>query len=809
MSTLYAIALLTAYELNNACFCELTEPSVEIFQTMSGEFAWSPDGNAIVFARGDGTRRQLRILELTTGITTCLTLMETNDRHPDWSPTGDHIVFSSERNGLAQIYTIELGHGQVHLVRADEMAQMFPVFSPDGSQIAYVMEEKDAENNIRTLRVMDKDGSHDRILHRSPFGLNHLSWSDAGIYFYSIEEGQYNDVLLIDVPSGFVRNLTHNSVTDTYSACGNLARAEQPGSLLFSQGMERSAYSRWFNYELLSADSFDQRPRRLTWAWGSDDRQRFSPDRKYMAFASNRSGYCELYLMDKKGLNLRQLTFQPEDELTQQLRALDAMKGQHLLTELSQAPPKRIPFSERAAQMTIDVLVARDQSNLARELADLYVNYYPESAYAFASRAFVRQQLDDPQALDDYRVAIAKQPNNLHAFIQLGPKDYFRVANKIPAFWVECSDDLNNLAYRLMAWGQPRMAVLLLAKLVESNPKHWVYQDSLAEAFMMYGDYQNAVSHFEASLELQPGNDHASFHLSRISALAVHTRVPWAIVLEALPNPDRVTDEVMRAAIEATGLPWRVRDRKSGVELLLVPPGTYHRGAAGDDPFDRANERPCHQVRISHAFYLGRFEVSNQQMRRFRKDFDSGNFYRDQSFSLNGDLQPAVNLTWLEAKAYADHFAFRLPTEAEWEYAARAGVNTRYPWGNEIAQGQGWGNLFNLSMKTVFDMDWDAFPFEDGYSVTSPMGRFLPNAWGFYDMVGNAWEYTADAFLEDAYSSFSNGAVDPWEKKGGLRTLRGGGFGNAPRGSGLPYRFGMKPDERHDANGFRVAKSIE
>jgi len=281
----------------------------------------------------------------------------------------------------------------------------------------------------------------------------------------------------------------------------------------------------------------------------------------------------------------------------------------------------------------------------------------------------------------------------------------------------------------------------------------------------------------------------------------------WATTIEASPNPDLVPDAAMRQAIIATGLPWRVRHEESGIELLLVPAGSYLRGAADDDPYDRANERPQHRVTISRPFYLGRYEVTNIQMRRFDADFSSGAWYRGESHTLDNDNQPAVDVSWLQSTAFAKRFGFRLPTEAEWEYAARAGVRTRYPWGNDINAGAGWGNIFDPACKAAFpDMDWESFTWADDHLVTAPVGAYRPNAWTFSDMFGNAWEWCADAFHDDEYAAFKGGVTDPISTDGDRRTLRGGGFGNAPRGSGIPYRFGMNPGDRFDANGFRVAR---
>ena len=287
--------------------------------------------------------------------------------------------------------------------------------------------------------------------------------------------------------------------------------------------------------------------------------------------------------------------------------------------------------------------------------------------------------------------------------------------------------------------------------------------------------------------------------------------IEWALMLEKNPNPEIIVDEEVRRKILVTNLPWKVKHKKSGVEFVLIPPGRYLRGAAADDPYygERVNELPQHSVTIANPFYLSTYEITNAQFRQFRPEHNSGLFFRGDSLNLNQDSMPVGDVSWDDCKAFCDYFDFRLPTDAEWEYAARAGVKMRYPWGNDIDKGHGYGNVFNEAVKEVIpDMDWEAFSWHDGYLVSSPVGSFRPNGFGLYDMFGNVWEWVEDAYSEEEYITYINGVTDPVNRNGERRSLRGGGYGNAPRGSGIPYRFGMLPNERFDGNGFRVVIDV-
>lgn len=277
----------------------------------------------------------------------------------------------------------------------------------------------------------------------------------------------------------------------------------------------------------------------------------------------------------------------------------------------------------------------------------------------------------------------------------------------------------------------------------------------------------------------------------------------WAEVLEQTVDPALVSRADHRAAIAATGLPWRVRDRASGIELLLIPPGDFMMGASTDTPSAEPNEKPAHQVTIARPFYLGRFEVTNAQYRKFRPCHASGCW---DCRSLNLEAQPATKISFADAKAFCDAFEFRLPTEGEWEYACRAGTTTIYPWGDDPDAGAPFANVADpcVARKT-----YQSVPFRrtDGYTVSSAVGSLRPNHFGLYDMIGNAREWAISSGSN--WSDRSAGVTDPQQFASPVRGIpRGGSWYDSVWACRASCRTKVVEPVRTDfVEGFRVAKS--
>lgn len=294
------------------------------------------------------------------------------------------------------------------------------------------------------------------------------------------------------------------------------------------------------------------------------------------------------------------------------------------------------------------------------------------------------------------------------------------------------------------------------------------------------------------------------------------TQTPvWAQLKQAVPDTRDVPDPKVRARIAATGLSWCVLDKDTGIELLLVPPGEYEQGAHRSDRSATAVEHPQHTVRIPRAFYVGRFEVTNAQFRRWkpapqqtpRPWWDGREPNPRQALPpldrviLDGAEQPAVYVSWNEAAGYCADRGFRLPTEAEWEYFARAGMATSYPWGEDPTEGVGHANVLDQVSKPALELTQPAFAFDDGHRSTAPVGRFRPNGLGLHDVIGNAWEWCADWYDPTAYAKAAAA-----EREELFRVCRGGSWFEGPARCRLSSRNGFGPEDQVNLVGFRVVR---
>lgn len=299
-------------------------------------------------------------------------------------------------------------------------------------------------------------------------------------------------------------------------------------------------------------------------------------------------------------------------------------------------------------------------------------------------------------------------------------------------------------------------------------------------------------------------------------------------------------------AANACGRPLEVTNLL-GMKLTLIPAGEFMMGSADDESEHQSDEGPIHRVRITKPFYLGVYEVTIGEFRQFveatnyqtdaEKDGRGGwgytgnddrPFERGPRFTwketgfAQKDNQPVVNVSWNDAVAFCDWLSrkesetYRLPTEAEWEYACRAGTATRFYHGDDAAKIARVGNVADATMNQKF-VDWikvnsvdrekiGTASHSDGYVFTAPVGKFQANAFGLYDMQGNVWEWCAD--WDSAKYYHDSPTEDPQGPENGKAKIRrGGSWLHSPTFSRSAQRRRYAPDARNSPIGFRVAQS--
>ena len=256
--------------------------------------------------------------------------------------------------------------------------------------------------------------------------------------------------------------------------------------------------------------------------------------------------------------------------------------------------------------------------------------------------------------------------------------------------------------------------------------------------------------------------------------------------------------------------------------MVYVPDGTFWMGTDRSEldslyewskeswsDFERTfleRETPRHEVSLN-GFWLGKCEVTNTQFQAFSPGHDSGN---REGVSLNGGSHPVVNVSWQDAQDYISWLnravgaGFRLPTEAEWEYACRAGSDGKFFWGDRDEEMAQYVNCADKTAKSRFPgFPWTV-PWDDGFVVTAPVGSLKPNRIGLYDMLGNVWEWCQDGFEESYLNAPPDGSAA--ENVATARTVRGGAWICDMSNVRCGYRAWDAPDTRSDTLGFRLCK---
>jgi formylglycine-generating enzyme required for sulfatase activity/predicted Ser/Thr protein kinase len=241
-----------------------------------------------------------------------------------------------------------------------------------------------------------------------------------------------------------------------------------------------------------------------------------------------------------------------------------------------------------------------------------------------------------------------------------------------------------------------------------------------------------------------------------------------------------------------------VTNAKDGLEYVWIPKGEFRMGCVPNDPDCDGDEKPRHTVTLTKGVWMGRTDVTVAAFKLFvaasgdsmpqAPEFNPG--WRERN-------HPVVNVSWDEASAFCEWTGGRLPTEAEWEYAARAGrEGNRYPWGDTIDHA--------IANYGTDDGSAGLAQGGDRWVTTSPTGSFRPNDWGLADMAGNVTQWTKDWYSPTYYSE--SPAMDPrGPTLGTMHVFRGGGWSTSPKALRCSWRYAGTPEVRRDFIGFRCA----
>jgi formylglycine-generating enzyme required for sulfatase activity len=280
-----------------------------------------------------------------------------------------------------------------------------------------------------------------------------------------------------------------------------------------------------------------------------------------------------------------------------------------------------------------------------------------------------------------------------------------------------------------------------------------------------------------------------------------------------------------------------LRDCATCPQMVVVPAGRFEMGTAPrvQVPTEVPAELEPVAIRIERPFALGRFEVTrteyaafaratgrDRQRIRCRTWVESRQGFRDLDTTWDApnvpaqprDDHPASCIDWHDARAYAAWLAlqtgqpYRLPSEAEWEYAAKAGSRALQAWGGAAQRHCRHANSNDRATLARYPLAWRGVDCDDGFADVAPVGSFAPNAFGLHDMIGNVWEWAEDC----SSLSYFGRPVDQraWVWEGGCkrRIQRGGGWSTGPERSRPGFHGDGDDEDRADFAGFRVARDL-
>lgn len=379
--------------------------------------------------------------------------------------------------------------------------------------------------------------------------------------------------------------------------------------------------------------------------------------------------------------------------------------------------------------------------------------------------------------------------SRLEALAALAPQDPLLTSTRqrLVQGWIK-------LALASLNKPDPHAARKWLRKIEElepDSPQLTAMYEALKQAEVMELRKQTDTEAFAAAKRINTRQAYWSY-LDRCAKSCVHRAEAEAALVRLAPPYPALRD--------------RLSDASLGPELVQLPPGEFQMGSPATEG-GRYNDERIRTVRITAPFAIGKYEITFDEYDKFAQA--TGRSPPDDRGWGRG-RRPVIHVDWKSAVAYTEWLSkqtgqrYRLPTEAEWEYAARAGTITSRYWGEDADQGCAYANAADLDGKQVF-VGWPAMKCHDGHVYTAPVGSFRSNEFGLYDMAGNVLEWTCSSYTKDGKNP-----VHSCQEPDGSQEMvvRGGSWSDEPRNVRSAERHRSRIDFHDYFLGFRVVREL-
>lgn len=472
----------------------------------------------------------------------------------------------------------------------------------------------------------------------------------------------------------------------------------------------------------------------------------------------------------------------------------------------SPAPAASLPVSDQDAERELDLQAFEAAKRMnTLPMYRLYLQRCPRCGYEKEARAAITR-LETEEKISRLKTEFDKLAQGLVGEGRSEPGD--AALSRLEALEALVPDDpLIAEGRRRLALGWAALAQASLNQKDLAGARKWLKKAQATEPKQLELTRLTQVLEQAETEEQVRRLDAETF---TVAQRANNRRAYWTYLERCAPTTCSHEKEAKEALARLAPANPVVRDRLSdgspGPDLVKISAGGFMMGSPPHEK-GRYNDEAPRTARIEKAFAIGKYEVTFQDYERFAA---ASGRPRPNDQGWGRDRRPVINVSWKDAMAYADWLSkqtgarYRLPTEAEWEYAARAGVTASRYWGDNSDEGCAYANAADLDGQRKF-VGWTVMKCHDGQVYTAPAGSYRDNDFGLYDMLGNVMEWTCSLYDKD-----SPAPIQQCQEAAGDQqfVVRGGSWNDEPRNVRLADRHRTKPDFQDYFLGFRLVREL-